>query len=72
VEVDAPFVVVAVTAYAMPGVSATIAGIENWASEVEVVAMWIACIDAKVPIACFPIEWSIEIAGCTESVPLPV
>ena len=65
-------VVVAMSAYDVPGMSSPIAGIEHGASEVEVVAMGIAGIDAKVPIASIPVEWAVEVAGGTESLPLPV
>ena len=72
VEVVAPSVVVAASAYHMPGMSATIAGIEHRASEVEVVAVWIAGVDTEVPVAVAPVEWAVEIAGGDERVPLPV
>ena len=71
-EVVAASVVVAVSAYYVPGVSATIAGIEHGASEVEIVAVRIAGIDAEVPVAVAPVEWAVEVAGCAEGPPLPV
>ena len=71
-EVVATAVIVASSAYHMPGMTATIGGIEGWTSKEEVVAMWIAQIDAKVPEPITPCQWAEEIAGCTEGVPLPV
>jgi hypothetical protein len=65
-------IVVASSAYHMPSMSTTIAGIEHGTSEVEVVTVWIAGIDAKMPEPVTPIEWTIEIGGCTEGTPLPV
>jgi hypothetical protein len=54
----------------MPCVSTTIGKVECGTSEVEVVAVRIAGIDAKVPIACAPIQWTIEVAGCDICLPL--
>ena len=71
-EVVATAVIVAPSTYHMPGMAATIGGIEGWTSKEEVVAMWIAQIDAKVPETITPCQWAEEIAGCTEGVPLPV
>ena len=65
-------IVVASSAYHMPSMSTTIAGIEHGTSEVEVVTVWIAGIDAKMPEPVTPIEWTIEIGGCTKGTPLPV
>ena len=65
-------VVVAVSAVSVPGVAATIGGIEVGTSEVEVVAMGIAGVDAEVPVAGLPVERAIEVTGCEEGVPLPV
>ena len=65
-------VIVAASAIHMPCMSASIGSIEMWASEVEVVTSWVVAIDAEVPIACLPVEWTIEIGGCEECVPLPV
>lgn len=48
-------VIIAVTAMNVPGVTATIAGIEHRTSEVEVVAVGITCVDGEVPIAAVPI-----------------
>jgi hypothetical protein len=65
-------IVVAVTTDVVPGVTAAIAGIEYRASEVEVVAVRIAGVDAEVPVAAVPVERTVEVAGGTESLPLPV
>ena len=62
----------AVSSYPVPGMCTTIAGIEDGASEVEVVAMRVAGVDAEVPIASFPVQGTIEVGGCAESLPLPV
>ena len=71
-EVVSVSVVVATVAMDMPGMTSTIGGIEGWTPEEEVVAVWIAGIDAEVPVACFPVERTIEIGGCDVSLPLPV
>ena len=65
-------VVVAVSADMVPGMTAAIAGIEHRTSEVEVVAVRIAGIDAEVPVAPVPIQRTVEIRGVNESLPLPV
>ena len=64
--------IVAVGPMMMPGMTAAIGGIEVRTSEIEEVTMGVAEIDAEVPVACVPVEWTIEIAGCHEGVPLPV
>ncbi len=71
-EVVATAVIVAPSTYHMPGMAATIGGIEGWTSKEKVVAMRIAQIDAEVPESITPCQWAKEIAGCTEGVPLPV
>ena len=71
-EVVTTPVVVAASANDVPGMTATVAGIEHGASEVEVVTMRIARIDAEVPVTVAPVEWAIEIACLAESAPLPV
>lgn len=55
-----------------PAVTATIDSIEVRPSEVEIVAVGIACIDAEVPVAGVPVEWTIEIGGFNISAILPV
>ena len=65
-------IVVAAIPVDVPRMSATIGDIEMWASEVEVVTVRIAGIDAEVPVACLPVEGTVEIAGCQEGIPLPV
>jgi hypothetical protein len=71
-EVLSMTIVVTTTSMNVPGMSATIGGIEVRTSEVEVVTMRIAGIDAEMPIACFPVEGTVEIAGCDKGIPLPV
>ena len=71
-EVLAVAIVVTAISMNMPGMSATIGGIEVRTSEVEVVTMRIAGIDAEVPVACLPVEGTVEIAGCDKGIPLPV
>ena len=65
-------VVVSATSMNVPGMSTTIGSIEVRTSEVEVVTMRIAAIDAEVPVSSVPVEWTIEVGGCYKSVPLPV
>ena len=65
-------VVVATVAMNMPCMTTTISGVEVRTSEEEIVTVWIAGIDAKVPVACLPIEWTIKIGGCDISLPLPI
>jgi hypothetical protein len=55
-----------------PAVTATIDVPEVRATEVEVVAVRIAGIDAEMPVACFPVEGAIEICGCQVGLILPV
>ena len=61
--------VVASASVVVPAVSTAIGHIEVWLSKVEVVTMRIAGIDAEMPIACFPIEGAVEIAGCDKGIP---
>jgi hypothetical protein len=65
-------IVISVSAMNVPSVTSTICGIEVGTSEVEIVTMWVTAIDAEVPVACFPVEWTIEICGCYIGIPLPV
>ena len=65
-------VIVSMTSMVVPGMSATIGGIEVRTSEVEIVTVRITQIDAEVPVACLPVERTVEIAGCHKGVPLPV
>ncbi len=46
-----------------PTVSAAIGDIKVGAPEVEVVAMWVACVDTEAPIACIPIEGAVEVCS---------
>lgn len=55
-----------------PTVTAVIADIEMWPSEIEVVAVWVAGIDAEMPKASVPIERPIEICGVDVRAILPV
>jgi hypothetical protein len=70
-EVVAMAVIIAMSANYVPSMTATIGGIEYWTSKVEIVAMRIACIDGEVPESIKPVEWTVEIGGCTEGIPLP-
>ena len=60
------------SAIVVPGVSAAVYGPEMRPSEVEIVAVRIACIDSEVPVACIPVEWTVEIGGGAEGTVLPV
>ena len=71
-EVVAMAMIVTMSAYYVPGMSATIGGIEYRTSEVEVVAVRIAAIDGEVPEAIKPVEWTEEVGCCAEGFPLPV
>ena len=71
-EVRDTGIIVATSAYAVPGMSTTIGHIEVRTPEVEIVTMRITAIDAEVPVTCFPIEWTIKIGGCDKGLPLPV
>jgi hypothetical protein len=72
VEVVPVSMIVTMSAYAMPSMCAMIGHIEVRTTEVEVVTMWVTGIDAEVPVACIPVEWTIEIGGCNKGVPLPL
>ena len=65
-------VIIATVAMNMPGMTSTIGGVEYRTPEEEVVAMWITGIDTEVPVACLPVEWTIEIGGCDIGLPLPI
>lgn len=69
-EVAATSVVVAMATNNMPCMTTTIACVECWTPKVEVVALRIAGVDAKVPIAVAPVQRTIKIGGCYESTPL--
>ena len=71
-EIRPVAVVIAVSAVHVPGMAATIGGIEVRTSEVEIVTIRIAGIDAEVPVACLPVERAVEIAGGDECLPLPI
>jgi hypothetical protein len=54
-----------------PAVSTAIGSIKVWPTEVEVVTTWVVDIYSEVPVACLPIERTVEIGCCTEQIPLP-
>ena len=54
-EVVAVAVIVASSAYYVPGMSATIGGIECRTSKEEVVTVWIAAVDGEVPETVKPV-----------------
>jgi len=60
------------TAVVVPAVTTIVAIVEVWATEIIVVAIRIAGIDAEMPVACLPVEWAIEVAGCAIGRILPV
>ena len=71
-EVVVPTFVITPAGVIPPTVTAMVRGEEVWATEVEVVAMRIAGVDAEVPVAAIPVQWAVEIGGCTEGIPLPL
>ena len=72
VEVVSMAVIVAVSAYSVPGVCTTIGVVEMRTSEVEVVTMRVTGIDAEVPVTGVPVQRTVEIRSCDEGIPLPV
>lgn len=52
--------------------TATVRNVESWATEVEMVAVRIACVDAEVPVTTFPPDRAIEVSGIAEHTVLPV
>lgn len=56
----------------MPAVAPTVHGVEAWCTEIEVVTVWIAGVHTEVPIACVPIERTIEITGIAVHAILPI
>ena len=72
VEVLTMTVIVAVSANSVPSVGTMIGVIEVRTSEVEVVTVRVAGIDAEVPVAGVPVQRTIEIGSCDEGIPLPV
>ena len=56
----------------VPGVAAAVNGIEAGHSEVEIVTIGIAGIDAEVPETVAPVEGAIEVGGVQECPVLPV
>lgn len=55
-----------------PAMSATINGIEMWATEEEIVSARISGVDSEMKISGVPIERTIEIACCAEITVLPI
>lgn len=56
----------------MPAVTSAVHGVEVRCTEIEVVTVWIAGVHTEVPIACVPVEWTIEITGIAVHAVLPV
>ena len=65
-------VIPAASAVHAPAVSAAVDGPEVGTSEVEVVAVGVACVDAEVPVASLPVEWTVEVGGSQIGLVLPV
>lgn len=49
-----------------PTMSTSVRYIELWTTEEEIVTMWVASVDAKVPVTSVPVERTIEIGGIHE------
>lgn len=71
-DVVATALIVAAASVAPPAVASAIGDVDGRTAEVEVVAPRIACVDSEMPVAGAPVERTVEICGCAESVPLPV
>lgn len=56
----------------MPAVTSAVHGVEAWRTKIEVVTVWIASVHTEVPIACVPVEWTIEITGIAVHAILPI
>ena len=56
----------------VPSMSAAVGVPEVRTSEVEIVAIRVAGIDAEVPVACIPVERTIEVGSCAVGCILPV
>ena len=65
-------VIPAASAVVVPAVSTVIGHVEVRASEVEIGTVRIASIDAEVPVACAPIERTVEVACIEVGAILPV
>jgi hypothetical protein len=70
-EVVMTALVIASAAIVAPAVTATIGQVEMWTTEIEVVAMRIAGIDAEVPYTSLPVERAVEVGSCAKQIPLP-
>ena len=55
-----------------PAVVASIANVEVWSTEEEVVAARVTCVDSEMPVTAVPVERTIEVGGIAESAILPV
>lgn len=64
--------IIAAASVAPPAVTTAIGQVDGRTAEIEVVASRIACVDSEMPVAGAPVERTVEICGCAESVPLPV
>ena len=64
-------VVETMSTVSVPRMPAMIGRIKMWSTKIEIVAAWIAGIDAEVPVSGIPIEWTEEIRSSAESLPLP-
>ena len=51
---------------------ASIANVEVWYTEEEVVAARVTCVDSEMPVTSDPVERTIEVGGIAESAKLPV
>ena len=60
------------TAVVVPAVTAIVAIVEVRTTEIVVVAIGVAGIDAEVPVTCVPVEGAIEVAGCAICCILPI
>ena len=65
-------VVEAMSAVHVPAMTTSVGHIEMRPAKEEIVAMGVAAVDAEVPVACLPVEGTVEIRGGNESLPLPV
>lgn len=61
-----------VSAIHAPTVSAAINSVEVWTSEVKIVSVRIAGVNAEVPVASCPVDRTVEVSGIAESPVLPI
>lgn len=50
----------------------TVHGVKVGCTKIKVVTVWIAGVHTEVPIACVPVEWTIEITGVAVHAILPI